>query len=461
MTSRFHVRAAARAALPLAGVALAAAACAKDPVLLGVNPPTSAPFMARYVAIGNSITAGYQSGGINDSTQRRSYARMLAIAAGATFNYPSLRNPGCPPPVINFLTQARTAAGDTTSTCAFRDPASATVALNSVAVPGANSWDAVGRGQAATTTTPASLTTGGYSVLTTFILGGQSQLQRAVQLDPTFATVWIGNNDVLAGALAGAGDSTRATNVANFVDNYSTLINGLTSGSRNLKGGVLIGVVDPTNVPILIPLAVFSSPTVGGAPNPAYRAVLGGLFGVGTRRPVTFQLGFDPSCSAGSPAITFPALAGLGAAIPAAAPGYVFNCTNTAAQTPNLVTESERLFYVNRVVAYNTYIHAKADSLGWAYLDPNPLFLQLKAAGAIPLFPNLANPTAPFATAAGRYITNDGVHPSTTAHYVLANALITAINAKYGTSLGSNIRALTPADTLDAALNAALTLTAR
>ncbi len=453
MTSRFQLRAAARAALPLAGAALAAAACAKDPVLLGVNPPATAPFMARYVAIGNSITAGYQSGGINDSTQRRSYARMLAIAAGATFNYPRFAGVGCPPPIANFLTGVRV-SGDTSSTrCDLRDPASATLALNSVAVPGANSWDAVGRGLVATTTTPGSLTTGGYSALTAFILGGQTQLQRAVQLDPTFATVWIGNNDVLAGALSSAGDSTKATNVANFVNNYSTLINGLTSGSPNLKGGALIGVVDPTNIPLLIPLAVFSSPTVGGAPNPAYQAVLG-LFGVGTRRPATFQIGFDPSCSTGSPAITFPALAGLGAAIPAAAPGYVFNCTNTAAQTPNLVTESERLFYVNRTVAYNNYIKAKADSLGWVYLDPNPLFIQLKGAGAIPLFPNLANPTAPFATAGGRYITNDGVHPSTSAHFVLANALITAINAKYGTSLGSNIRALTPADTTNAALTA-------
>ena len=438
MTTRIPRRAIAGAAA-LAAATLAAA-CNKDPVLVGVTAPSSAPFMARYVAIGNSITAGYQSGGINDSTQRRSYARMLAIAAGATYRYASLKAPGCPPPVINFLTQARTASGDTTSTCALRDTASFTASLNNVAVPGANSFDAVGRGLSAGAA--GSLTTGGYNILTGLILGGQTQLQRAVQLNPTFATVWIGNNDVLAGALTYAGDSTRATTLANFVSNYSTLVNGLTSGSPNLKGGVLIGVVDPTNVPILIPLAVFSQPTVGGAPNPAYQAVLG-IFGVGTRRPLTFQIGFDPSCSTGSPAITFPALAGLAAAIPAAAPGYVFNCTDTRAQTPNLVSESERQFYVNRVIAYNTYIHAKADSIGWAYLDPNPLFLQLKQAGAIPLFPNLANPTAPFATAGGRYITNDGVHPSTTAHFVLANTLITLINTKYG----STIRAITAADT--------------
>ncbi len=452
MTSRHTLRAAAVVA---AGAALAAAACSKDPVLVGTTPPTSAPFMARYVAIGNSITAGYQSGGISDSTQRRSYARMLAIAAGAgsAFNYPAFNAPGCPAPVLNFLTGARTTAGDTTSVCGLRAQSSVTASLNNVAVPGANSFDAVGRGL--TAGAAGSLTTGGYSVLTTLILGGQTQLQRAVQLDPTFATVWIGNNDVLAGALSSAGDSTKATTYANFVSNYSTLINGLTTGSPNLKGAVLIGVVDPTNVPLLIPFAVFN-PNVTGSSAAAYQAVLG-VFGVGTTRPATFRLLFNASCTTSAAAIAFPALVQLNRLIPAAAPSFTIDCSGTtllAANTPQslfFVTDAERTFYQNRVVAYNGYIKAKADSLGFAYLDPNPLFITLKQQGAIPLFPDLGHPTAPFAVGAGtsqqvRYITNDGVHPSTTAHFVLANALITAINAKYG-AIGANIRALVPADT--------------
>ena len=53
---------------------------------------------SSYVALGNSITAGYQSGGINDSTQRLSYAVLLAKQMGTRFAYPSLVMPGCPPP---------------------------------------------------------------------------------------------------------------------------------------------------------------------------------------------------------------------------------------------------------------------------------------------------------------------------------------------------------------------------
>ncbi|GJG87911.1 hypothetical protein tb265_30920 [Gemmatimonadetes bacterium T265] len=451
MTSRHTSRTAARSALKFAAAAaaLAAAACSRDPVVVGTTPPATAPFMARYVAVGNSITAGYQSGGINDSTQRRSYARMLAIAAGVgnTFSYPSFTTPGCPPPIANFLTGVRT-SGDTSSTfCALRATSSVTASLNNVAVPGANSWDAVGRGVVPTTTSPASLTVGGYSALTTLILGGQTQLQRAVQLDPTFATVWIGNNDVLLGALQYAGDSSKATNLANFTNNYATLVNGLVTGSPHLKGGVLIGVVDVTNVPLLVPFAIFNPNTPVFSPA-AYQAVLG-VLGVGTTRPLTFRLLFDGNCTNSAASIAFPALVQLGKLIPAAAPSFTIDCSGatpisaTATQTSFLVTDAERIYYATRVAAYNAYIKAKADSIGWAYIDPNTLLATLRSEGAIPPFPNLAAPTAPFATAAGRYITNDGVHPSTSAHFLLANALIMAINTKYG----STIRALTPADT--------------
>ena len=379
-----------------------------------------------------------------------------AVAGGATFNYPSFNDPGCPAPVQNFLTQRRT-SGDTASACGLRRASSITASLNDVAVPGANSFDAVGLGL--TGGAAGSLTTGGYSILTALILGGQTQLQRAVQLDPTFATVWIGNNDVLAGAIQSVGDSTKATSLANFQSNYRTLVNGLVAGSPNLKGGVLIGVVDPTAVPILVPLAVFN-PNVPGSSAAAYQAVNFGIFGAGTRRPATFRLQFAPNCTTSGALIPFPALTALAAQIPAAAPSFTFDCSGasplsaTTTQTNVLVTDAERAFYSKRVADYNTFIKARADSLGFAYLDPNTLFAQLRAAGAIPLFPNLAvaDTARPFAVNPGtaqqvRYITNDGVHPSTTAHYVLANALIALINSKYGASLGAKIRALTPADT--------------
>lgn len=429
-------RAGARALVAGAVAAAAAvAACSSDKDVRGITAPAAvnAPFMVRYVALGNSITAGFQSNGITDSTQARAFPVLLAQAAGVRFVYPSVLAPGCPAPIVNGLTGVRT-TGDTASACTVR--ASATDLLNNVAVPGANSFDPIGAGVPPTTGTPVVGTVGGYSTLTRLFLGNLTQVQKAVQANPTFATVWIGNNDVLGAALSNAGDSTRATALATFRTNYGAMIDQLRAGSPELQKGILIGVVDVTNAPVLIPVAVFN-PNQPGYSAAAFAGVQG-LFGVGTRRPATYQIQFDPSCTNSTAAITLPALAGLGAAAPTA--GYVFNCgparaasgsTPALPQTPNLVTDQERAFFVARVAAYNAYIKAKADSIGFLYYDPNVRLAQYRATGAILPFPNLAAPTRPY----GPLISNDGVHPGNLVHAQLAKDLRDTINARYGANL--------------------------
>src|SRR5262249_50083340 len=136
------------------------------------------------------ITAGYQSGGITDSTQRESFAAILAQAAGTRYAYPSLVPPGCPPPIVNFQTGARLGNG-TATTCFLRNPQTLSNILNNVAVPGAAVADL------------AEPTTSASNPLTTLILGGKTQIEKAIAAAPTFVTVEIGNNDVLPAALSG------------------------------------------------------------------------------------------------------------------------------------------------------------------------------------------------------------------------------------------------------------------
>src|SRR5687768_18508991 len=68
---------------------LALGACVGDSEVLNppVNPAGGALF-TRYVSLGNSITAGFQSGGIVDSTQRQAYPNLLAQRAGTPFTQP-------------------------------------------------------------------------------------------------------------------------------------------------------------------------------------------------------------------------------------------------------------------------------------------------------------------------------------------------------------------------------------
>ena len=411
-------RARAVAALaPLA--ALVAAGCAKDAELLTSEPQAAAvgaSFMARYVALGNSITAGYQSGGINDSTQKRSYANLLARAAGVRFVYPALAGRGCVPPLSNFVAQTRYGTGSTGTTCDLRAGSSFGATLNNVAVPGANSYD------------PTGLAGGGYSALTQFFLGGRTQVQRAADVSPTFATVWIGNNDVLSFAINGT--TTGITSEATFRANYAAMIDSLRAGSPSLERGVLIGVADVTAIPLLVPAALL----VPGSP----------IFSAPVRAAVEQLVGRQLqllNCPTTTQAlVAFPFFAALRAqtqSLPPAIPAP-FACGPTTVPgvgelgTTGILDDTERAFFTTRVAAYNAYIRAKADSIGFQYLDPNPTLLGWKATGAVPAFPNLAGaPSQIF----GRYFSLDGVHPSTAAHLVFADSLRLRLNRAYGANL--------------------------
>src|SRR4029078_7852812 len=95
-----------------------------------------------------------------------------------------------------------------------------------------------------------------------------------------------------------------------------------------------------------------------------------------------------------------------------------------------ILDATEQTTITNTVGAYKAYIQAKADTIGFAYVDPNRVLDQLKTSGKIPPLPLLAA-AKPF----GEYISLDGVHPAAPAHQLFANLLIDAITAKYGTTI--------------------------
>ena len=212
------------------GAVLAAVACETNHDLLGPNPPLGGELFRSYVSIGNSITAGFQSNGINDSTQKQSYAVLLARSMGTRFAYPALTMPGCPPPIANTQTGALV-GGAAAPPCSARIPASVTDVLNNVAVPGARVAD------------PTSPSTGASNALTTFILGGKTQVQKALEAKPTFATIWIGNIDVLSAGLSGIlvggvvpGQTGITITQAQFQASYDALVAQLTAGAPDVKG---------------------------------------------------------------------------------------------------------------------------------------------------------------------------------------------------------------------------------
>ncbi len=206
------MRASIRSLVVLLGAAAFAAGCVSDEKLVtpaGGLATVGTPLLARYVSLGNSITAGFQSGGINDSTQRRAYPVILARMANVPFQYPSL-GLGCPAPFAVPLGPTRTV--NIPGGCALRTSFQGLV--NNVAVPAEQVTDL---------TNP--LSPGAANALSFFINGGLSETQAMAALNPTFVTLAAPNNPALDATRKG--DTTLMPTVTAYMTAFTAAANAI------------------------------------------------------------------------------------------------------------------------------------------------------------------------------------------------------------------------------------------
>ena len=398
-------------------VALAAAGCQNDELMTPAVPAyTGGAMFQRYVSLGNSITAGFQSGGINDSTQSRSYAVLMAAKMQGAFYRPSLAMPGCPPPIDTlFPALLNTGAphrlfGATAATCAYRSGA-APPWVSNVAVPGATVIDPFHTGP-----------TFSSNALTQLILGGRSQVQAMAAAQPTFISVWIGNNDVLGAATyaANAGIPALVTDTAVFRARYDSMLTAI-NATTSIRGGILIGVADVAALPYFSYGQVYLGAKLAGQ-LPAQMTVLANCAptssgGIGDTVLVPFPYGFAliGAAAAGSPT--------------------TLDCSDDHNVEPGELANLHAT-----VAAYNTMISARATTRGWAYFNPNAAFAALRAdTTAVRIFPNPAttscNGSYPSGSPFGTAFSCDGIHPSTASHLLIAQSLVQTINAKYSSAI--------------------------
>ncbi len=374
----------------------------------------------RYVSMGNSITAGFQSGGLNDSLQGLAYPVLLARAMQTTFYYPSINYVpslnlyGCPSPITFIFSDPPTRLGPPTAPpCSLRNP-NIPPYLNNVAFPGADVLELLNTNYAPPQPPPSA--TDAYKL---FLLGGRTELQRAREVSPTFVSVWIGNNDVLGAILdpVDAGSAADITPPATFATRYNALMDSIDSFG-SVQGGALLGVVQVAGAPYVSQGRYYFAAQAAFPPGrlTVNTNCLDSLV-VGPGDTVRVLVPFHY----GAPII----------AAAAAGSNQTLDCS-----VPQVISVNEALGMIGAVIQYNTTIKAAADARGWLYLDPNAL-LQLLAQDPaqirpFPAFPPDANATAaPFGTAVSR----DGIHPSTATQKLIAQSLQQAINAFYGSAI--------------------------
>ncbi len=395
------------------GFALVATACNNDQLNRPFSSTPVDPLFDRYVSMGNSITAGFQSGGINDSTQLQSYAVLLAQAMHSPFFSPLLNKPGCPPPYTNVFTQTRVSGG-TSTTCALRKiPNPAPPYISNTAVPGAEVIDIYKNLDP----------TSNANSLTQFFLGGLTQTQMMERAHPTFVSVWIGNNDVLGAATnaANAGDSTLITPIGTFQTNYGAMLDSIDHVGPS--GVLLIGVANVVSVANRTGLPP-TQPPANGVPFFSYGSTYYVLDAAGAiPGPFTAAVTCAPP-RGDSVLVPFP----LGGNL--IATGGTLTCNE-----PQTIQPAELVKLATTVTAYNAYISAQATARGWTYVDPNPALDSLRQIPTqVAFFPAFNTPCLP-ANPFGLAFSCDGIHPSAATHRLLAQKLRLAINAAYTTSI--------------------------
>ncbi len=254
-----------------------------------------------YVAVGNSLTAGYMDGTVSRVGQTYSYPNLLAqqfaLVGGGAFTQPSYADDvnnlgglmlgGMPIGNTRLVIDASQGRPETiTGSSTIEVSNLQAKAYNNMGVPGAKSFH---------------LLAPGYGNVAGVALGQANPyfvrhattptatvLGDAMSKNPTFFTNWIGANDVLAYATNGGaqsngtsaaadhnltGNMNPATYGGNDITNnntyasvYSTIINTLTGNGAK---GVVCTIPSVTSIPYFttVPFAPLSPTALGGSAN--------------------------------------------------------------------------------------------------------------------------------------------------------------------------------------------------
>lgn len=346
-------------------------------------------YFSRYVALGDSISAGFQDGGLVDYYQKVSFPKILADQGGATtFEMPLVSPPGIPP-VLKLTVDSSGNFNLVPSANTYGVPENLTypAPYNNLSVPGADTHDVL----------YTVSDNGGFHDL--ILRGLGTQLQQAIALNPTLITLWIGSNDVLGAVLEGrAIDGVTMTPVSEFEQNIRKIV-----ATLKQKTGAKIVMVNIPQV-TLIPFATYVKPYIEANGQKIY---LIGPNGVLTDDDLVLLTAI-PYLHQG---IGIPTIAG-GTGLPL--PDEV------------VLDAAEKNRVIARVNKFNSIIKEVSSEYDIPLFDINELFSKAATEGLVVggvVF------TSEYLT--GGLFSLDGVHPSTIGHALIANELIKLMNESF------------------------------
>jgi hypothetical protein len=282
-------------------VALTMIACSDDDAVIVNNTADGLPLTAgsadfsKFVSVGNSLTAGFSDNALFIEGQVNAYPAILAsqfaLVGGGEFRTPLMNdNVGGLLLGGNIISGPRLFFNGTGPVPVPGIPTTEvstvlTGPFNNMGVPGAKSFHLVASGYGNVAGVPLGQSNPYYvrfaSSPSATILGD------AVAQNPTFFSLWIGNNDVLSYATSGGigtnqtGNLNPATYGGNditdpnvFASVYSSLLDGLTAGGAK---GVVANIPNVTSVPFFTTVPTNPIPGLPSANATSLNQLFGGI----------------------------------------------------------------------------------------------------------------------------------------------------------------------------------------
>ncbi len=452
---------------------------------------------SNYVAVGNSLTAGFADNALYITGQQNSYPNILAgqfdFAGGGEFSQP-LMNDNLGGLLLNGnqitdnrLVLSVDADGERAPVILEGNPTTEvtngpTGPFNNMGIPGAKSFHLVAPGYGNAAGVPTGAANPYYARIATST--NATVLADAASQNPSFFSLWIGNNDILSYATSGGvgvdqtGNIDPSTYGPNditdpnvFASVYSQEVSAL---SASASGGALINIPDVTSIPYFttvpaqaIPLDAATAAAVNAQFALYNTQVLPALVAASIitqeeadARMVSFSAGQNFPImtdddltdvtqiliAQGLPADTAELLGQLRQAtnddlivLPASSvlgtapnPDIPTNVVGVSLPLGDefVLTSVEQGRVATASAAYNATIQGIASANDLAFVDARAALNQVAQGGVAY---NGGVLTSAFAT--GGAFSLDGVHPTPRGYAYTANVIIDAINAKYNATI--------------------------
>ncbi|MFC2101634.1 SGNH/GDSL hydrolase family protein [Bacteroidota bacterium] len=407
-----------------------------EPKIDELSPNQGSADFSRFVSVGNSLTAGFSDGALYFSAQKNSYPNILAqqfqLAGGGTFVQPVVNSeygvafPGSAPRLIlGYATScAGTSLGPVPDIGAQEPVAPVGYLVNNLGIPGAKSFHLLFPGYAALNPYYARFATGANNMV----------IQEISPLNPTFFSLWLGNNDVLGYATSG-GVGDTITGLQTFGYAMGAIVQSCVGAGTK---GVIANIPDITSAPFFTTIPynglVLPRQSLVDSVNMAMT-----LF----QLPFTYQLGQNPFLVA-DPTSQHPLFKVRqlqpGELVLLTVPqdsmkcygmGLISALTYTPWGIPSqfVLTQDEINNIETAVAGYNQIIAGLAQTHGLALADMNARMKNLEQG----IVWDGIRMNAQFVT--GGVFGLDGIHPNSRGYALLANYFIDAINAEYGSTI--------------------------